>query len=155
MSRIIDIGSEVRVNVQATGRIFTGKIVRFSRALDTATRTMVAEVDVPNPDLKLSPGMYAETEISLQRRDSVLAIPTDALVQNDNAPYVLTVDPAGRVQKKAVTLGIEEPEKVEIAKGLNEGETVIASGQANYHPGEVVQPNFVSVIKMPKQGGSQ
>jgi len=99
----IEIGSDVRVNVQATGRIFTGKIIRFSRALDTATRTMVAEVDVPNPDLKLSPGMYAETEISLQRRDNVLAIPADALVQGSNAPYVFTVDAAGRVQKKEVT----------------------------------------------------
>ncbi len=151
----IEVGSEVRVNVQATGRVFTGKIIRFSRALDTATRTMAAEVDVPNPDLKLSPGMYAETEISLQRRDNVLAIPTDALVQNDAEPYVLTVDSAGRVQKRIVTPGIEGPENVEIAKGLNEGETVIVSGQVNYHPGEVVQPKFASAITMPKQGGDQ
>jgi len=151
----IEIGSDVRVNVQATGRIFTGKIVRFSRALDTATRTMVAEVDVPNPDLKLSPGMYAETEISLQRRDNVLAIPADALVQGGNAPYVLTVDAAGRVQKREVIPGIEGPERVEIVKGLHEGETVIASGQANYHSGEVVQPRFATAITMPKQGGNQ
>jgi len=151
----IEIGSGVRVNVQATGQSFTGKIIRFSRALDTATRTMVAEVDVPNSDLKLSPGMYAETEISLQRRDNVLAIPADALVQGSNAPYVLTVDSAGRVQKREVTLGIEGPEKVEIVKGLQEGETVIASGQANYHSGEVVQPRFASAIAIPKQGGDQ
>ena len=151
----IEIGSDVRVNVQATGRIFTGKIIRFSRALDTATRTMVAEVDVPNPDLKLSPGMYAETEISLQRRDNVLAIPADALVQGGNAPYVLTVDAAGRVQKREVIPGIEGPERVEIVKGLHEGETVIASGQANYHSGEVVQPRFATAITMPKQGGNE
>ncbi len=151
----IEIGSEVRVNVQATGRIFTGEIVRFSRALDTATRTMVAEVDVPNSDLKLSPGMYAETEISLQRRNNVIAIPSEALVQSDSAPYVLTVDSTGRVQKKLVTLGIEGPERVEIAEGLNVGETVILSGQSNFHPGEVVQPKFISAITMPKQGGEQ
>ena len=72
----------------------------------------MAEVDVPNSDLKLSPGMYAETEISLQRRNNVIALPSEALVQSDSAPYVLTVDSAGRVQKKFVTIGIEGPERV-------------------------------------------
>ena len=67
----------------------------------------------------------------------------------------MTVDAAGRVQKREVTPGIEGPEEVEIVKGLHEGETVIASGQANYHSGEVVQPRFASVIAMPKQGGNQ
>ena len=57
----IQVGGEAQVKVQATGKTFTGKIVRFTRELDASTRTMLAEIDVPNTDQALSAGMYAET----------------------------------------------------------------------------------------------
>ena len=78
----IQVGGDVQVKVNATGRTFTGKIVRFSRALDTNTRTMLTEVDVPNRDLSLSPGMYAETTIQLQQKNDALILPAQAVVQN-------------------------------------------------------------------------
>src|SRR5664279_329745 len=133
----IENGGEVQITVQATGRTFTGKIIRFSRSLDSTTRTMLAEVDVPNPDLKLSPGMYAQTVISLQQRDNVLAIPTQAVVQGEGEAYVLTVDPSGKVRKKVVLLGIQGPDKVEVTSGVADGDMVILSGQTNYQAGPV------------------
>jgi RND family efflux transporter MFP subunit len=151
----IQDGGEVQITVQATGRTFTGRIIRFSRALDSTTRTMLAEVDVPNPDLKLSPGMYAETVISLQQRKNVLTIPTQAVVQSDGGSYVLTIDPSGKVQKKVVALGIQGPDMVEVVSGVADGDTVILSGQTNYQAGQTVHPKMNSAVTMPKQEGKQ
>jgi RND family efflux transporter MFP subunit len=137
----IKLGGDVQIKVNATGRTFMGKIVRFTRALDTSTRTMLTEVDVPNPDLVLSPGMYAETVIQLQQKDDTLTLPAQAVVQNGDQTYVLVVDSANRVEKRNVTLGIQTPNRMEILSGLHDGEQVIASGQTNYQPGEIVTPH--------------
>ncbi len=137
----IHVGGEVQITVNATGRTFTGKIVRFSRAMDTNTRTMLTEVDVPNPDLVLSPGMYAETKIQLQQKDDTLVLPAEAVVQNGDHAYVLVVDSMNHVEKHTVTLGIETANQTEILSGLRDGERVIAAGQAEYQSGEVVTPH--------------
>jgi RND family efflux transporter MFP subunit len=105
---------------------------------------MVVEVDVENPALTLSPGMYAQTEITLQQRSAALTIPAEAVVHGENGDYVLAVDNS-QVVKKNVTLGIQGPDKVEILSGLAEGETVILSGQTNYQAGEKVRPQASSV----------
>jgi RND family efflux transporter MFP subunit len=137
----IKLGGDVLVKVNATGRTFTGKIIRFSRALDTNTRTMLTEVDVPNPDLTLNPGMYAETTIQLQQKNDALILPSQAIVQNGDQPYVLVVNATNHVEKRNVTLGIETSNRTEIASGLQAGENVIASGQTSYQPGDVVSPH--------------
>ncbi len=133
-------GGLVRVHVQATGKDFTGKIVRFSRDLNSTTRTMITEVDVENPDLVLSPGMYAETSIALQHKDNTLSIPTQAVVESGDQKYVLVVNKQNRVEKRTVTVGIQTANRSEITSGLNEGDSVIASGQANYEVGQQVNP---------------
>jgi RND family efflux transporter MFP subunit len=137
----IQVGGDVQVKVNATGRIFTGKIIRFSRALDTNTRTMLTEVDVPNHDLSLSPGMYAETTIQLLQKNDALILPAQAVVQNGDQSYVLLVDATNHVEKRNVTLGIQTSNRVEITSGLQTGDNVIASGQTGYQPGEVVSPH--------------
>ena len=134
-------GGKVQVDVNATGRSFTGTIVRFTRSLDTSTRTMLTEVDVPNPDLVLSPGMYAETTIQLDQKSDALILPAQAVVQSGDQIYVLVVNAANQVEKRAVTLGIQTANQDEIASGLQEGERVIASGQTNYQAGETVSPH--------------
>lgn len=134
-------GGQVQVKVNSSGRTFTGTVVRFTRELDTNTRTMLTEVDVPNPDLTLSPGMYAETQIQLERKDNALTLPAQAVVRNGDQASVLVVDNANRVEKRNVTLGIETANQVEITNGLKDGERVIASGQTNYQAGEIVAPH--------------
>jgi RND family efflux transporter MFP subunit len=141
----IQVGGDVQVKVNATGRTFTGKIIRFSRALDTNTRTMLTEVDVPNRDLSLSPGMYAEATIQLLQKNDALILPAQAVVrngdQNGDQSYVLVVDATHHVEKRNVTLGIETSNRVEITSGLQAGDSVIAAGQTGYQPGEVVSPH--------------
>jgi len=134
-------GGDVQVKVNSTGKVFDGKIVRFARALDSDTRTMLTEVDVPNADLTLSPGMYAETIIQLQQRGDAEFVPAQAVVQSGDQAFVLVVDASHRVEKRIVALGIRTANRVEITSGLRVGEQVIASGQANYQPGETVTPH--------------
>jgi RND family efflux transporter MFP subunit len=137
----IQVGGDVQVKVNATGHTFTGKIIRFSRALDTNTRTMLTEVDVPNRDLSLNPGMYAETTIQLLQKNNALILPGQAVVQSGEQSYVLVVDATNHVEKRNVTLGIQTSNRVEITSGLQAGDNVIASGQTGYQPGEVVSPH--------------
>ena len=137
----IQVGGDVQVKVNATGRTFTCKIIRFSRALDTNTRTMLTEVDVPNHDLSLSPGMYAETSIQLLQKNDALILPAQAVLQSGDQSYVLAVDATNHVEKRNVTLGIQTSNHVEITSGLKAGDNVIASGQTGYQPGEVVSPH--------------
>ena len=128
--------------------------VKVQGALDASTRTMLAEVDVPNTDLSLSPGMYAETQITLQRRADVLSVPAQAIVQDGDQAYVLTVNGGGTVEKKGVRLGIQSQDRTEVSGDLREGDSVIVSGKTNYEPGERVRPQRSSASASTK-GGTQ
>ena len=150
----IKSGGDVQIKLQATGKTIPGKIVRFTRELTASTRTMLAEVDVPNPDLALSTGMTAEAAIVLQTQKNVLMVPAGAVLKNDGQTYILIVDANNCVQKRTVTLGIQGPDRVEITRGLSEHESVIVSGQENYQPGQTVRSQL-STISMPAQGGDQ
>ena len=150
----LNIGGDVSIKLQANGKTFTGKIIRFTRELTTSTRTMLVEVDVPNPDLTLSAGMTAQTTIVLQAKKNVLTVPAGAVLKGDSQASVLIVDTNNKVQKVMVTLGIQSPDRIEITQGLSEQQSVIVSGQTNYQPGQIVHPQL-STISMPKQGDNQ
>jgi RND family efflux transporter MFP subunit len=141
----IQVGGEAQVKVQATGKTFTGKIVRFTRELDASTRTMLAEIDVPNTDQALSTGMYAETTIVLQQQNNVLLVPESAVVKDEGQPYVLTVDGNHEVGKAPVTLGIAGANRIAIVSGLTDNQSVIVSGQTNYQIGEQVLPKPATI----------
>jgi RND family efflux transporter MFP subunit len=135
-------GAEVNVTVDAIHRTLVGKVVRFTRDVSLATGTMETEVDVENSDLSLTPGMYANTTLELERRNKVLLIPVQAVIRNGNQASVLMVDSGGRVQARNVALGMQGTMLVEVKSGLNEGDKVITGGQSNYQPGEVVTPKL-------------
>ncbi len=150
----IKTGGDVTVKLQATNKTFTGTIVRFTRELTAATRTMLVEVDVPNHDLTLSTGMTADTTIVLQEQTNALTVPAGAVVKGDGQAHVLVIGAGNKVQVAPVTLGIQGADRMEILSGLSEGQSVIVSGQGNYQAGQVVQPKL-STISMPAQGGNQ
>jgi len=135
-------GSLVNVRVDAVNRSLVGKVVRFTRNISLATRTMETEIDVDNKDLSLIPGMYANTTLQLEQRSGVLAIPVQAVIRNGNQASVLIVDRQNRVQTRNVTLGLQASTLVEVMKGLAEGERVITGGQSKYQAGETVKPQL-------------
>lgn len=133
-------GDLVQIRVDSVNRTFTGKVVRFTRDVSMETRTMETEIDVPNADLSLMPGMYANATLELEHHDNVLTVPTPAVIQNGNQASALIVDAQNRVQSCNVTLGIQSPSRVEILSGLNAGDRVILGGQSKYQIGEKVRP---------------
>jgi RND family efflux transporter MFP subunit len=132
-------GSVVTVYVQATGQQFPGTVVRFTRNVSNATRTMMTEVDVKNPDLTLTPGMYADVTFNLQQKDNALIIPASAVIQGDQ-PSVMLVNSSNRVEKRPVVLGISSANAQEVISGLQPGDRVIIGGLSALQPGQQVTP---------------
>lgn len=153
----IHVGALVNVQVDAVHRTLVGKVVRFTRDISLATRTMQTEIDVENKDLSLTPGMYADTTIELERRDHVLTIPVQAVITNGNQSSVLIVDGQNHVQTRNLTLGLQGTNLVEVRNGLAEGDRVITGGQANYQVGETVKPRLQQLpsfdVNEEKSGG--
>ncbi|MHB1937681.1 MAG: efflux RND transporter periplasmic adaptor subunit [Acidobacteriaceae bacterium] len=138
------IGGPAIVRVEATGETINTKIVRFTRSMDRSTRTMLTEVDIPNADLHLAPGMYADTTFPLKRDGNAMMAPIDAIVEGDQ-PYVLIVDDTNHVVKSPVVLGIQGPNYYQIVSGVKVGDRVIVGNQSDYQPGQVVSPSPVDM----------
>jgi RND family efflux transporter MFP subunit len=139
---MVHIGSDVSVHVQATGQQFPGKVVRFTRDVSNSTRTMMTEVDIPNPDLTLTPGMYADVTFNLQQKNDALLVPASSIIQGDQ-PSVMLVDSNNEVVKRPVTLGIAGSNDQEITSGLQPGDRVIIGGTSALQAGEKVEPQPV------------
>jgi RND family efflux transporter MFP subunit len=138
----IRIGSPVEVRVSALNKAFTGTVVRFSGQVDEDTRTMHTEVDVPNPDYVLVPGMYAYAEIPVDHKTHALAIPIQAFAGSStpNQGTVLVVNAQNQMEKRNVTIGIQTAQEVEVLSGVQENELVMVGNQSRYRAGETVRP---------------
>jgi RND family efflux transporter MFP subunit len=140
----IHVGQTVAVNVSGINRTFNGEIVRSSDQIDTATRTMHTEVDVPNPKYELVSGMYASVKIPLHSVANVLTVPVQAVqAAGEGKGAVLVVDRGNKIESRSVTLGMRSATQVEITSGLQENEMVIFGAQGQYKPGELVSPKLV------------
>jgi RND family efflux transporter MFP subunit len=138
---MIHEGSTVTVHVQATGQQFPGTVVRYTRDVSNATRTMMTEVDVKNPSLALTPGMYADVTFNLEEKKDALIIPASAVIQGDQ-PSVMLVDANNRVEKRAIVLGISGANSQEVTSGLQVGDRVIIGGVSALQPGQQVTPQM-------------
>jgi RND family efflux transporter MFP subunit len=139
---LIHTGGTVTVSVDAIHRNFTGKIARDSWEIDRSTRTMVVEVDVPNPDNLYQAGMYASVTLSTQNADGVLAVPLQALSMGE-APSVLVVDSDNKIEERRVVVGMRTATSAEIRSGLSEGELVVVGDRSGLAPGTLVSPKIV------------
>jgi RND family efflux transporter MFP subunit len=141
----VHLGETISVDVSGLHRTFPGKIVRFSDQIDTQTRTMHTEVEVPNPKYELVPGMYASVQIPLHTVQNVLTLPVQAVQTSGEAHgTVLVVNNENKIETRSVTLGIQTANSVEIVSGLKEGELAVVGEQSQYKTGEPVKPTFVT-----------
>lgn len=133
------VGQPVLVTTEdLPGTSLDGKITRFAYALDPATRTMLAEVMLPNPELKLRPGMLVSVKLGIQRHDDALLLPVAAVVTDKSGTYCWRlVD--GKAQKGAVKTGFNDGKQVEITEGVGAGDTVILAGKLSLKDGQAVQ----------------
>ncbi len=143
--RYIKIGDPVNVRVPALNRDFPGKVIRFSVDVTGATRTMHTEVDVPNAQGVLIPGVYAEATLALDRKGDALVVPLQAVSQGSDRATVLVVDQDNKIQDRDITLGIQTESNAEVLSGLREGDEVVISDRSGLQPGEMVRPKVTEV----------
>lgn len=138
--RFIKVGDPVNVRVPSLDRTFPGKVARFSVDVTGATRTMHTEVDIPNSQGVLIPGIYAEATLALDRKGEALVVPLEALNQEGNQANVLVVGPSGAIDKREINLGMQSENEAEVLSGVHEGDQVVISDRSGLRPGEIVQP---------------
>jgi RND family efflux transporter MFP subunit len=141
--RNIHAGDPVKVVVASLNRTFPGRIARFSVDVREDTRTMHTEVDVPNANGALAPGLYAEATITVERRGRVPAVPLQAINREGDRTTVHVVTPSNKIEVRPVTLGIETSSEAEIVSGLSEGESVVVGDRSGLKPGQGVKPQPV------------
>jgi RND family efflux transporter MFP subunit len=121
-----DVGDAATVTFEALpGRVFTSKLARVSGVLDPATRTMLVEIDLPNADGLIRPGLYGRARIALERREHALVLPSAAVRVGEGEAQVFVVT-GDAVRRKSVTLGLVDSQWTEITGGLDEAERVVA-----------------------------
>jgi RND family efflux transporter MFP subunit len=141
---LVHLGGEVRIIIDALHKTFSGKIARDSWDIDRSTRTMIVEVDVPNPDDTFKAGMYASVVLITQDAKSVLGLPLQALSAGES-PSVLVVDSDNRIEEKKVIVGMRTASVAEIKSGLSEGDLVVVGDRAGLVAGAAVTPKLVDL----------
>lgn len=116
-------------------RRFNGTVTRTANSLDPATRTLLTEVQVPNGDGALMPGMYADVDLATPRQDPPLLIPGDTLLVRSDGPQVALVTPDKTVHFQRIQLGRDYGDKIEVLQGLEAGQDVIVN------PGDAIREN--------------
>ena len=136
----IRVGQEIVVTTDAfKGASFTGKVTAVSPKVDTNTRNIQIEAQLANPDKKILPGMFANVNIKLGDEVKLLTLPQTAVTYNPYGSTVFIAKPTGKKDKQGkpaleaqqvfVTTGLTRGDQVAILKGVEEGATVVTSGQ--------------------------
>ncbi len=152
--KYIHIGDPVQVHVPSLDKVVPGEVKRFSVDVTADTRTMHTEVDVLNPSHVLMPGLYAEATLTLERRNSALVVPLQAVNQTGGQAAILLADPNNTLQERKITLGFETAADAEVLSGLNEGDRVVVSDRSGLKAGLHVKPQEVEVLQY-QAGNSQ
>ncbi len=122
------------------GSKFTGQVTRTSNALDPASRTLLTEIEVQNPDGRLLPGMFTQVDLMVPRRDPALLIPGDTLVVRADGTQVAVVNPGGEVHYVRIKLGRDFGDRLEVLSGLEAGQQVIVNPSDLVREGVKVKP---------------
>src|SRR5271165_5548120 len=117
---------------------FPGEVARIADALDPATRTLMTEIDVPNPDGELSPGIYCAVELKVPRRTPSLIVPAGAIVFDRDGLHVLVVE-NGVARSRKITEIRDLGTEVEVSEGVRQGEKVVLTPPVDLEDGSKVQ----------------
>lgn len=132
-------GQPVKVTAEALpGRSFEGKVSRVTYALDDATKTMLMEADLPNPQGEIRPGMYVTVKVGVEKHTDALTIPVEALVMEKANAFAFVAE-GGKAARTAIKTGFNDGAKVEVLGGLTGNEAVILAGKLTLAEGQAVQ----------------
>jgi RND family efflux transporter MFP subunit len=118
------VGTPAKVfTLDNASKAFEGKVARTSESIDPKARTLKVEVDLPNPQLRLVPGMYVQVEFNSKSR-ALVQIPAGALLFRSGGPQVAVIQPDSTIKFKDVQIGRDNGNTVEIESGLADGDRV-------------------------------
>lgn len=124
----VRVRQEVAADIQAfPGESWFGRISYIHPTLDPETRTVRVRVELPNPGLRLKPGMYATLRVRGGRRDAVLHVPRSAVLTTGERSLVFVKLPNGMLEPREIVLGLAGSERIEVRDGLDVGDSVVAS----------------------------
>jgi RND family efflux transporter MFP subunit len=120
------------------GQKFSGRVVRTADSIDPATRTLLTEIDVPNPDGRLLPGSYAEVHFAVPVQITRLSIPVNAVLFRPEGPRVAVVGSDHKVHLKTISIGRDYGTKVEILGGLDPNDQIVMNPTNSLKDGQQV-----------------
>jgi multidrug efflux pump subunit AcrA (membrane-fusion protein) len=152
----IKAGLPVEVTVQSAGeQTFKASVTRISPVEDDSAKAYPAEIVIPNPDGVLKPGMVAQVTVTGITPRQAIVIPASAMVQTPDGPKVFTVV-NGEVHQQLIKVGEIESEQIEVTEGLNEGDTIVTSGQDTLSEGmTIASPGDAGDKTGPQGAGSE
>src|SRR3989454_4776585 len=126
--RDIAIGSTVAIAVaEYPGRVFPGKVLRTSGAFDATTRTMLTEIEVPNRNGELFPGIHVDVQLTLAQANPPIVVPARAVIIRGEGLQVAEVDDANAIRLQKVQAGRDLGRTVEIVSGLSDGARIVTN----------------------------
>jgi RND family efflux transporter MFP subunit len=132
------VAAEIRVP-EIPDRAFKGTVTRIADALDPQTRTLLTEIEVPNPDGALTPGVYCSVALQIPRKTPSLIVSADAVIFNQDGLHVAVVE-NGRVHIRPITIARDFGTTVEVRSGVRDGDRVV-----NNPPVDLVDGSKVNV----------
>jgi len=136
----VRIGQQSRIDLDAApGRPYLGKVVRIAPSLDPLTRTLEAEVQIPNGSGELRPGMYGRAAIVTAVHERAVTVPVQA-VQISGGRRIAFVLQGDRVRRREVQIGVDGEDWLEITHGLSPEDEVVIAGIEGLAEGSQVRP---------------
>jgi RND family efflux transporter MFP subunit len=146
LASYVHVGDQAKIRIEGTGQQLAGKVARTTGELDPSTRTLQVEIDLKNKDGKLTPGMYAEVTLNIQRTGTGLTLPVQAVDRTGSQPIALVVNAQGHIERRVLRLGLQTPTRVEVLSGLSDGDQVVAANLSSYSPGESVHAQRIKPL---------
>jgi membrane fusion protein, multidrug efflux system len=146
----VQAGTPATITVdEFPGQTFAGKVARDAGAFDLSSRTLLLEIDVPNPEGRLYAGMYAHAKLALKNPAPALLVPDNSILIDSRGVRVLVVDASNKIRVKPVTLGRDFGTKSEILGGLEATDRVVQN------PTEALQEGMAVSVESAMQGASK
>lgn len=135
----VHIGDKVYITIDSiSNESFEGTISSIAPAANSQTLLYPIEINIKNADHKIKPGMFATSKLVLERKENVISVPLNAVIEKAEEKYVYIIDSQQIAHKVAVQTGIENDTHIEIISGLNSGDEVVTRGQDYLKDGSTV-----------------
>lgn len=136
----VDVGTKVELRIPSLDKqVLESKITRSSWSLENSSRTLTAEIELPNRDLKLRPGLFVQAKVTVAEREEALVIPKTAIITLDKQSVCYGIGSDGTLQKRVVETGLESGTEIEIRSGLTESESIVGANVSAFREGRIVE----------------